>query len=223
MKAIFHPLLASVLMTQVGCGPQSASETDAASADAGPAEPAASMPTDFPTPPSGMPYHGYRTDRLWPVEKIHERHAMLFMKALPDYVIGLAGRGSEAEEGGFSSDCVFIVPQDKISDFRRYLVELGVPEEYLDKEAAVAAMSRPLSWRLPDPPAPELIFLESFVTKGNGTIAGLDYVAGQTWIYWLENPNLVSSYLKISFDPVTGNTRFHEIYRDRRASGDFDE
>jgi hypothetical protein len=166
MKALFHPILATVLMAHVGCGPRPAAETEEAQVtDAGPAAQAPSEPPNYPTPPLGMPFHGYNVDHLWAVEKILERHEMLFMKPLPDYVIGLAGWGGEAEEGGFSSLWAFIVPQDKIQDFRRYIVDLGVPEEYLDKEVFLAAMSRPLSWRPPDPPATELIFLESFVTK----------------------------------------------------------
>lgn len=223
-KPLISLCLTAVLLSQSGCGPRPAEETGNPQAeDADPPAEEASSQSDFPTPPPGMPYHGYRVDRLWPVEEINERHAKLFMKALPEYVIGLAGRGGEAEEGGFSSNWAFIVPQDKIQEFRGYLVELGVPEEYLDKEAAVASMSRPLSWRLPDPPATELVFMRSFASRASVTLAGLEFVKGQTWLYYLENPNLVHAYLDVTFDPVTGNTMFNETYRDRRASGDFSE
>ncbi len=223
-KHVIPFIVAAVLLPQSGCGPRPVGETGKAEAEEA-AQPAngTSGRIDYPTPPPGMPFHGSGLQYLAPEEEIRERHEKLFMKPLPDYGIGLAGWMADERESNGSSIWAFIVPQNKIQDFRRYLVELGVPEEYLDKEAAVAHMSRPLSWRPPDPPATELIFLRSLVTKGNGRIAGLEYVADQTWIYWLENPNLGNFYLEISFDPVTGNTKFHETYRDRRASGDFSE
>ncbi len=223
-KHVIPFIVAAVLLPQSGCGPRPVGETGKAEAEEA-AQPAngTSGRIDYPTPPPGMPFHGSGLQYLAPAEEVRGWHEKLFMKPLPEYGVGLTGRQRDGRETGTSSEWAFIVPQNKIQDFRIYLVELGVPEEFLDKEAAVAIMSRPFSWRPPDPPATELIFLRSFVTKGNGRIAGLEYVADQTWIYRLENPNLGNSELKICFDPVTGNTRFHELYRDPRASGDFNE
>jgi hypothetical protein len=217
-------IVAAVLLPQSGCGPRPVGETGKAEEEET-AQPAngTSGRIDYPTPPPGMPFHGYGLQYLAPEEEIRERHEKLFMKPLPDYAIGLAGWMADERESNGSSIWAFIVPQNKIQDFRSYLVELGVPEEYLDKEAAVASMSRPLSWRFPDPPATDLILLESLASRASVRRAGLEFVKGQTWIYLMENPNLGNSFLQISFDPVTGNTRFLESYYDARAAGDFYE
>lgn len=147
----------------------------------------------------------------WNREQIKQHHAKLVLAELPEYIGEVWGCGGKPSEGGILSSWAFVVPQDKIPDFLAYLREMGVPEEYMNKDSPFRSSKRE-NWIRPDPPVAKLRFLRAEFFKGDGSYRGLDFKASRSRVYAFENLNFARSELWIYFDAVSGNTCFWEDY-----------
>ena len=215
MSASHYLPIALGLLLLAGCGNQGKTPLQSAAEEE---EQVAPSPS---SPPMEEPKATQSTDSYelpewerpfqWDAQQIEKRHVELAMAPLPDYVSKVRGAGGKSKEGDILSDWAFVVPDEHISDFQDYLKELGVPEEYLTADSPFRVSDRE-NWTAPQPPADRLNFLMAETCPGEGTLMGLDFVAGQSRSYRFENPNLESSELRIYFDAITGNTYVQERY-----------
>ena len=148
----------------------------------------------------------------WDEERIRARHAALLLVDLPDYAEGLAGGGGLPREAISYATWTFHIPAARIEEFKKYIVNLGVPDRCLAKAGMKERGSFPYAepgWALPDPPATKLFFLRTDAQPGESTEK---WIKGETMFYYLLNPNINYRSIEIMFSAQTGWVRVTEFH-----------
>jgi len=113
--------------------------------------------------------------------RVREEHEKRFLQPIPNYVQDLRGIMGKFQSSGAYPAYVFVVPIDHIADFDEYLVELGVPREYLYEEVNI---HNPPTHRIPRSSTKELEFCETrrLHIRTGGEVLGIHLDPNDEWM-----------------------------------------
>ena len=141
---------------------------------------------------------------VWDEERIRARHETITMVPLPAYAEQIEGSGGFPRDDGGYASWTFHIPAAHIEEFKKYILDLGVPERCLAKPGVTKGLEINVSepgWPLPDPPAKKLLFKISYAQPGQSTEK---WIQGETMTFFLYNPNINHRSIGVSFSAQTG-------------------
>ena len=145
-----------------------------------------------------------RSIYVWDEERIRARHETIMMVPLPAYAEQIEGHGGFPRDDGGYASWTFHIPAAHIEEFKKYILDLGVPERCLAKPGVTKGLEINVSepgWPLPDPPAKKLLFQISYAQPGQSTDK---WIQGETMTFFLYNPNINHRSIGVSFSAQTG-------------------
>jgi len=140
--------------------------------------------------------------------RVREEHEKRFLQPIPNYVQDIRGIMGKFQTSGTYPAYVFEVPVDHIADFDEYLVELGVPREYLYEDVNI---HNPLTHRIPRSSTNELEFCETAQLHPNGQeTMGIYFDSDDEWMGYSFVKKWNERYFSIYFSRDTGEVQFIE-------------
>lgn len=158
-------------------------------------------------------YPIYEGRREWSHWEIAQRHKASVLNELPEYITDLRGGGRIEETHRTTAGWYGVIPMEKMTEFRQYMLDLGVPEEALLEERRIPFPEEyqvsPDSVEPSASPPKRMLFGTSLKSIGETEIMGMKFgKSNGTMTYYLANPDrrLPGARIKVAW--LTGNVQF---------------